>query len=165
LVTISQRRIFMGDTDTPTGGKPTEGRGGTTPDAREIRAKGSSIEAAATGIVPAELGGSDAPREVVAKDSDLDDSVLGRPAGSDEPATEEGVDLAAGDNADATSDEGPAIPKSAEPDLKDIAAARTNADKHTAGSGDETGWPDEPRSSEHPRAGTAKDQPTDSAEG
>ena len=42
---------------------PSEQRGGTTPDEGEIREKGPWAETAAEGIVPGELGGSDAPRE------------------------------------------------------------------------------------------------------
>ena len=41
---------------------PSEQRGGTTPDAAEVAEKGPWAETAAEGIVPAELGGSDAPR-------------------------------------------------------------------------------------------------------
>ena len=48
------------------------------------------------GIVPAELGGSDAPREMLDDDPELGSEVLGRTTGSDEPATESGVDLSRG---------------------------------------------------------------------
>ena len=42
--------------------------------------------------------------------------------GSDEPATETGIEPSAGDNADATSDGGPDLPPDGvEPDLKDAA--------------------------------------------
>jgi hypothetical protein len=61
-------------------------------------------------------------------DPELDSEVLGRTTGSDEPATEEGVDLDAGDNADAVSDGGPELPGDAEPDLKDIGAASRGDD-------------------------------------
>ena len=44
--------------------------------------------------MPAEDGGSDAPREMLADDPELGSAVLGRTTGSDEPATEGGVDLA-----------------------------------------------------------------------
>ncbi len=47
---------------------PSEQRGGTTPDGEELREKGPWAETAAEGIVPAELGGSDAPREKLAED-------------------------------------------------------------------------------------------------
>ena len=73
--------------------------------------KGEWAETADEGIVPAELGG------------DADSPVTGRTTGSDEPATEEGVDRTAGDDADATSDGGSEPPPDAEPDLKDAAAA------------------------------------------
>ncbi len=76
-------------------------------------------------LVPAELGGSDAPREMLDDDPELESEVLGRTTGSDEPATESGVDLEAGDDADATSDGRAEIPDDAEPDLKDIGTAST----------------------------------------
>ena len=44
---------------------PSEQRGGATPDADEVREKGSWAETAADGLVPAELGGSDAPPELL----------------------------------------------------------------------------------------------------
>ena len=103
--------------------KPSEQRGGTTPDEAEAREKGEWGARAADGVVPAELGGSDAPREMLDEDPQLESAVLGRTTGSDEPATEEGVDLSAGDNADAATDGGPEPPEDAEPDLKDIGAA------------------------------------------
>ncbi len=103
--------------------KPTEQRGGTTPDEAESREKGEWAATADEGVVPAELGGSDAPREMLDEDPELGSSVLGRTTGSDEPATEDGVDLSAGDKADATSDGGAEPPEDAEPDLKDIGAA------------------------------------------
>ena len=40
--------------------KPSEQRGGTTPDETEAREKGMWAATASEGIVPAELGGSDA---------------------------------------------------------------------------------------------------------
>jgi hypothetical protein len=103
--------------------KPSEQRGGTTPDSAEIREKGQWSEGADKGIVPAELGGSDAPEELLAPDPELDSSVLGRTTGSDEPATASGIDLSAGDQADATTDGGPDLPEGAEPDTKDIGLA------------------------------------------
>ena len=84
--------------------KPSEQRGGTTPD-------------------EAELGGSDAPREMLAEDPELGSSVLGQTTGSDEPATDGGIDLSAGDHADAVTDGGPDVPADAEPDVKDVRAA------------------------------------------
>jgi hypothetical protein len=71
--------------------------------------KGEWAEVAQEGIAPVEP--DDAP-------------VTGETTGSDEPATSEGVDLAAGDDADATADGGPPEPPGdAEPDLKDAPAA------------------------------------------
>jgi len=89
-------------TDSPVQYPPSEQRGGTTPDAAQAGAKGEWAETAAEGIVPAELGGSDAPREMLAEDPELGSAVLGESTGSDEPATESGIDPSAGDEADAT---------------------------------------------------------------
>ena len=114
--------------------KPSEQRGGTTPDEAEAREKGQWAGKADEGIVPADLGGSDAPREMLAEDPELGSSVLGRTTGSDEPATDGGVDLSAGDHADAVTDGGPDLPKDAEPDLKDVGAAAREADVDAAGS-------------------------------
>jgi hypothetical protein len=113
--------------------KPSEQRGGTTPDEAEAREKGEWAGTVAEGMVPAELGGSDAPRELLADDPELGSDVLGETTGSEEPATEEGVDLTAGDNADATSDGGPE-PRDGEPDLKDAASLqiRPDTDSRTA---------------------------------
>jgi hypothetical protein len=108
---------------------PSEQRGGTTPDEAELREKGQWAETATEGIVPAELGGSDAPREMLAEDPELGSSVLGRTTGSDEPATDGGIDLSAGDNADAVTDGGPEVPADAEPDLKDVGAAAREAER------------------------------------
>ena len=78
--------------------------------------KGEWAETADEGVVPDELGG------------DEDSAVLGRTTGSTEPATEEGIDRSAGDDADATTDGGSEPPLDAEPDLKDVgAAARRDA--------------------------------------
>jgi hypothetical protein len=106
-------------TDSPVVYPPSEQRGGTTPDAAEIREKGPWSEVAAEGIVPAEEGGSDAPREMLAEDPQLGSEVLGETTGTDEPATETGIEPSAGDRADATTDAGPDVPDGAEPDLKD----------------------------------------------
>ena len=115
--------------DQEKGQKASEQRGGTTPDENEAREKGAWGATAAEGVVPAEHGGSDAPREMLAEDPELDSSVLGRTTGSDEPATEEGIDASGGDEADAVSDGGPDVPEEAEPDLKDVAAASREDDK------------------------------------
>ena len=86
-------------------------------------------------VFPELLGGSDAPRELLADDPELGSSVLGETTGSDEPATESGVDLSAGDHADAVADGGPEVPENAEPDLKDVAAAAREADRDDAAAG------------------------------
>jgi hypothetical protein len=99
--------------------KPSEQRGGTTPDEAEARRKGQWAGDVADGMVPADLGGSDAPPELLGDDPQLGSSVLGVTTGSDEPATEDGVDLSAGDRADATDDGGPEAPKDHEPSLRD----------------------------------------------
>jgi|SRR5215217_2843186 len=91
--------------------------------------KGEWAETADEGIVPAGLGGTDAPRELLGDDPELESSVLGRTTGSDEPATGAGVDRTAGDAADATTDGGSESPPDAEPDLKDVAAAARRAAK------------------------------------
>jgi hypothetical protein len=113
--------------------KPTEQRGGTTPDAAEARDKGQWAGSVADGVVPAELGGSDAPHELLADDPELGSSVLGVTTGSDEPATEDGIDLHGGDNADATTDGGPEVPPGVEPDLKDAATSKVRSDSASAG--------------------------------
>jgi hypothetical protein len=100
---------------------PSETSGGGSPDAQEVAQKGDWAGHADQGVVPADLGGADAPREMLADDPELESSVLGQTTGSDEPATETGVDLSAGDNADATSQDGPILPEDpkAEPDVKE----------------------------------------------
>jgi hypothetical protein len=108
--------------------KPSEQRGGTTPDEAEAREKGLWARTASEGIVPAELGGSDAPHDMLGEDPELGSAVLGVTTGSDEPATEDGIDSAGGDNADATSDGGPDLSQGAEPDLKDAATAAIQPD-------------------------------------
>jgi len=108
---------------------PSEQRGGTTPGDDEVRAKGPWAETAAEGIVPAELGGSDAPREMLADDPELGSEALGETTGSDAPATETGIDPGAGDEADATTDGGPSVPDGEEPDLKDAGAPPRQVDR------------------------------------
>ncbi len=119
-------------TDSPVQYPPSEQRGGTTPDEAEIREKGPWTETAAEGIVPAELGGSDAPQELLAEDPQLGSAVLGETTGAEEPATESGIDRAAGDRADSTSDGGPEVPEGVEPDLKDAPTARRRPDAEPA---------------------------------
>jgi hypothetical protein len=110
--------------------KPSEQRGGKQPDDAEAREKGPWAAGAQEGIVPAELGGSDAPPEMQGEDPELmQSSVLGRTTGSEEPATADGIDPSAGDNADAVTDGGPDLPEGAEPDLKDAAAKAPHADR------------------------------------
>lgn len=122
----------MGNTDDQRDSvKPTEQRGGTTPSEEEAREKGPWAAKAAEGVVPAELGGSDAPSELQSEDPELGSSVLGATTGSDEPATGSGVDLSAGDDADATSDGGPES-SNAEPDLKDAAPGPRQSDVKSA---------------------------------
>jgi hypothetical protein len=108
--------------------KPSEQRGGTTPDEAEAREKGQWAGTVADGMVPADLGGSDAPDELLAEDPQLGSSVLGETTGSDEPATEDGIDEHGGDEADATSDGGPQVRRGVEPDLKDAATLQPRAD-------------------------------------
>ena len=108
--------------------KPSEQRGGTTPDENEARKKGPWAATASDGIIPAELGGSDAPREMLGDDPQLGSAVLGETTGSDEPATDTGIDEGGGDKADAVTDGGPDVPDLAEPDLKDAASAAVRRD-------------------------------------
>jgi hypothetical protein len=111
---------------------PSEQRGGTTPGEQEAREKGPWAAKANQGVVPAELGGSDAPPQVQGEDPQLGSSVLGATTGSDEPATESGIDPAGGENADATSEGGPERPEGVEPDLKDAASGPRQVDRESA---------------------------------
>jgi hypothetical protein len=119
-------------TDAPLQYPPSMQRGGTTPDRGEAEEKGPWAETAEEGIVPAEVGGSDAPREMLDEDPQLGSSALGETTGSDEPATDGGIDTGGGDEADATSDGGAEPPAGAEPDLKDAAAAPRQVDVESA---------------------------------
>jgi hypothetical protein len=102
--------------------KPSEQRGGTTADEDEVREKGEwARSATGEGIVPPELGGSDAPK-------DDEPGYLGRTVGGDEPATEEGIDLSAGDSADATTQGGQNRPEDEEPDLRDATGGPRQSD-------------------------------------
>ena len=113
--------------------KPSEQRGGATPGADEAREKGEWAASAREGIVPAELGGSDAPAEMLQDDPDLRSSVLGETTGSDEPATDTGVDRSGGEHADAVTDGGSAPPPAGkEPDLKDATAGPREPDRESA---------------------------------
>lgn len=104
--------------------KPSEQRGGDAPGGEETRRKGPWAAKGGEGVVPAELGGSDAPRDMLGDDPELGSAVLGETTGSDEPATRDGIDRSDGDDADATSDGGADVPDHVEPDLKDAAATR-----------------------------------------
>lgn len=113
--------------------KPTEQRGGATPGEREADEKGSWAAKAAEGVVPAELGGSDAAEGLLPEDPELGSAALGQTAESDEPATDTGIDRTAGDSADATSDGGSGgTPAGSEPDLKDAASGPRQADIDSA---------------------------------
>ena len=112
---------------------PSEQRGGTTPDAKEAAEKGEWAGKAAEGVVPADLGGSDAPREMLADDPQLESAVLGETTGSDEPATEGGIDLSAGDNADAATDGGHGSRPTRSPTRRTSASRRARASQSAAG--------------------------------
>jgi hypothetical protein len=65
---------------------------------------------------------------MLGEDPQLGSEVLGETTGSDEPATEDGIDPSGGDAADATADGGPDLPKAGEPDLRDAAALAIQPD-------------------------------------
>ena len=111
--------------------KPSEQRGGTSAGEAEVREKGEWVGAASDGIVPAELGGSDAPPDD--RDAGPVGAALGETTGSDEPATASGIDHEAGDAADAVTDGGPERAAGGEPDLKDAAAMPRKVDSDSAG--------------------------------
>jgi hypothetical protein len=87
---------------------PTEGRGGAVPTGPEFDEKGDAAELATDGIVPGALGGSDAPDSLQQQPTpEMGTEVLGGYATDpDVTATDGGVDLSAGDNADATANGG-----------------------------------------------------------
>jgi hypothetical protein len=118
----------MGDEKLRGDVKPSEQRGGTTPGHEEARRKGEWAARAAEGVVPADLGGSDASPDMLGDDPELGSDVLGETTGSNEPATRDGIDPNKGDHADATSDGGPDVPDDVEPDLKDAAATHLQHD-------------------------------------
>ena len=113
--------------------KPTDQRGGAPPGEREAREKGPWAARAGEGIVPPELGGSDAAAEQLPEDPELGGEVLGAPARSEAPATESGIDRQSGDRADATSAGGSNVPAGTEPDLKDAASGPRQVDIDSAG--------------------------------
>jgi hypothetical protein len=112
--------------------KPTQQRGGSVPGEAEARRKGPWAATSREGVVPAELGGSEAPPDLLPEDPELGKSVLGRPARTDGPATDTGVDRRGGDHADAASDGGPEVPDGVEPDLKDAASGPRQSDVDAA---------------------------------
>jgi hypothetical protein len=119
--------------------KPEERQGGRPLGDAEAREKGSWAARADDGIAPAE---SDAePGQ--AKAGELDGSVVGVTTGSEAPATEGGVDLSLGENADATSNGGPKNVPEVEPDLRDAGSGPRPVDVmsadevHRASSGDD----------------------------
>ena len=111
---------------------PSEQRGGSVPGEQEAQEKGPWAAQAQEGVVPAELGGSDAPNEMLGDDPELRSAALGGTARSDEPATQSGIDERGGDRADATEQGGAEPPADAEPDLKDAAAGPRQADLDSA---------------------------------
>jgi hypothetical protein len=125
----------MSDSDAPRA-RPTEQRGGSTPGDAEALRKGEWAAEAQDGLVPAELGGSDAPRELLDDDPELGSSVLGETTGSDVPATEDGIDPGGGAQADAVTDGGAAPAGGPEPDLRDAAAGPRQADIESASDDD-----------------------------
>jgi hypothetical protein len=90
--------------------------------------KGPWARKADEGIVPRELGGTDAPEDKLGPDPELGSGALGRTTGTDQPTTEEGIDPSAGDRADAVTDGGQNPPQEAEPDLRDAPAASVRRD-------------------------------------
>jgi hypothetical protein len=113
--------------------KPSEQRGGAAPGPDETAAKGEWAATAQEGLVPADLGGSDAEREMLDDDPQLTSSVLGETTGSERPATTDGIDRTGGEHADAVTDGGPPAPAADhEPDLRDAGAGARQADRQSA---------------------------------
>ncbi len=108
---------------------PSEQRGGTTPGGEEAGRKGEWAATAQEGVVPAELGGSDAPPELLDEDPELGRDALGTTTGSETPATASGIDLSAGDQADAVRDGGAVPPNAGMPDVKDAPAGPREVDR------------------------------------
>jgi hypothetical protein len=130
--TPGEENRMSGSDDQHDSVKPSEQRGGTTPGAQEAREKGEWAARADEGVVPAALGGSDAPKELLDDDPELGSEVLGQTARSEEPATETGIDVAGGEHADATSDGGATTPEGVEPDLRDAASGPRQSDLESA---------------------------------
>lgn len=110
---------------------PGERQGGQRLGDGEAREKGPWAERADEGIARQQPARSDAESGPV-EDGELGGSVVGVTTGSEEPATEDGVDLAGGDNADATTDGGAHTVPGIEPDLKDAASGPRQADLMSA---------------------------------
>jgi hypothetical protein len=108
---------------------PSEQHGGAQLSEDEIAEKGPWAAKADEGIVPPQDTAPDEP----ADEQELGSEVTGRTTGSDEPATEDGVDLSGGDHADATEQGGAELPEDAEPDLKDIGQQPRQVDLDAAG--------------------------------
>jgi hypothetical protein len=83
-------------------------------------------------VVPSELGGSDAPPDLLPEEPELRDAALGRLARTQESATETGIDPRGGEHADATAHGGPKTPEAGEPDLKDAASGPRRVDVESA---------------------------------
>jgi hypothetical protein len=141
--TADEESVMASDDERPKDTvKPSEQHGGTTPGEREAGAKGPWAARAADGLVPAELGGSDAPREMLDEDPQLKSSVLGATTGSAQPATEDGVNPDGGAAADAASDgaapgavlagDDPEPARAHEPDLRDAAVGPRQSDLKSA---------------------------------
>jgi hypothetical protein len=120
---------MAGDDSKQDSEKPSEQRGGTTPGEAETREKGPWAGTSGDGIIPADLGGSDAPAEMLEDAPGMKDDALGRTTGSGEPATDGGIDPTAGDGADATADGGPELPEAGDVDTKDVAQAAIKRDR------------------------------------
>jgi hypothetical protein len=111
---------------------PSEQRGGSVPGEQEAEQKGPWAAQAREGVVPAELGGSDAPDEILDDDPELASAALGATAETQEPATQKGIDETGGDHADAIEQGGANTPADTEPDLKDAAAGPRQTDLDSA---------------------------------
>ena len=111
---------------------PTEQRGGAPPGEQEAQEKGPWAAKAQEGVVPPELGGSDAAQDMLPDDPPLGSDATGQTAQSQAPATESGIDSSGGDRADATTQGGPDISPEGEPDLRDAAGGPRQADVDSA---------------------------------
>ena len=87
--------------------------------------KGQWAETAEEGVVPDALGED----RLDDKEPQLASAVTGETTGDDTPATSDGIDLSAGDAADATTDGGPKPSEGEEPDLKDVGAVPREVDR------------------------------------